>query len=244
MKNFAIPFCHLAVWALLLGGSLRAQEIRTEEVRFEKGASSAVVEGQIQGYETVDYLLRVSAGQYMNVSMATDNGANYFNIMEPGEEYVAIYNGATSGNRFEGTTARSGTYRIRVYLMRSAARRNETASYRLEMIVASQPSESENRDALVPGTPYHATGQVACTMEAGQPAGNCDFGVVREGYGGGMVTITKPDRRTRTIFFTDGQATGYDMSQADPGEFRASKEGDMYIIWIGEEKYEFPEALI
>jgi len=228
----------------LLCGSLAAQEIRTEEVQFEKGASSAVVEAQIQGYETVDYLLRVSAGQYMYVSMATDNGANYFNIMEPGEQDVAIYNGATSGNQFEGTTAKSGAYRIRVYLMRSAARRNETASYRLEMIVASQPSGSENQDALVAGTPYHATGQVSCTMQAGQPTGSCDFGVVREGQGSGMVTITKPDGRTRTIFFTDGQATGYDMSQADPGEFRASKEGDMYIIWIGEERYEFPEAVI
>lgn len=230
----------MGLWALLLCGSLHAQEIRTESVRFEPGASSATLENSIRGYETVDYLLRVQSGQSMNISMASDNGANYFNLMEPGEENTAIHTGSIAGNQFEGTTAKSGEYRIRVYLMRSAARRNETASYRLEMIVGPL----HDQDARVPGTSYHATGQVPCMMQAGQPAGYCDFGVVREGNGSGMVTITKPDGRTRTIFFEVGNATGYDMSQADPGEFRAEKEGDRYIILIGEERYEIPEAVI
>ena len=59
-----------------------------------------------------------------------------------------------------------------------------------------------------------------------------------------MVTLTKPDGRTRTIFFEEGKATGYDVSQADPGEFKATKEGDIYIIHIGQERYEIPEAVI
>ena len=230
----------MGLWALVLSGSLTAQEIRTERVRFEPGASSATLEGSLQGYETVDYLLGVQSGQYMNISMATDNGANYFNLMEPGEAQVAIFNGSVGENQFEGTTARSGDYRIRVYLMRSAARRNETALYRLEMIVGAP----EDRDAVVPGTPYHATGQVPCRMGEGAADGGCDFGVVREGNGSGTVTITKADGRTRTIFFKDGQPTGYDQSEADPGEFRATKEGDRYIVLIGEERYEVPEAVI
>jgi hypothetical protein len=56
----------------------------------------------------------------MNVSMATDNGANYFNILAPGENQVAMFNGSIHGNQFEGILPESGDYKVRVYLMRSA----------------------------------------------------------------------------------------------------------------------------
>ena len=100
------------------------------------------------------------------------------------------------------------------------------------------------KDALVAGTNYNATGLVPCTMGDGASAGTCDFGVVREGNGNGYVTITKPDGSKRTIFFEKGKATGYDSSQADNQEFKAVRESDMYIIHIGEERYEIPDAVI
>jgi hypothetical protein len=109
--------------------------IENRRVTFAPGANSATVEGSITGYEGVDYLLNVREGQAMNVSMATQNTSAYFNILEPGETEVATFIGSTSGNQFEGVAAKSGDYRIRVYMMRSAARRDETADYRLEMIV-------------------------------------------------------------------------------------------------------------
>jgi hypothetical protein len=56
----------------------------------------------------------------MNVSMATDNGANYFNIIEPGRSNEAMFVGSSAGNQFEGTLPASGDYKVRVYLMRSA----------------------------------------------------------------------------------------------------------------------------
>jgi hypothetical protein len=37
--------------------------------------------------------------------------------------------------QFEGVLPASGDYKLRVYLMRSAARRDEIANYRLEMII-------------------------------------------------------------------------------------------------------------
>jgi hypothetical protein len=43
--------------------------------------------------------------------------------------------GSTSGNRYGGTLPADGTY-IRAYLIRNAARRNETTSYKLEVGVA------------------------------------------------------------------------------------------------------------
>ena len=84
---------------------------------------------------TIDYLLGAKQGQSMNVSMTSDNGANDFNIIAPGKENEALFVGSSSGNQFEGRLPASGDYKVRVYLMRSAARRDEIANYRLEMII-------------------------------------------------------------------------------------------------------------
>ncbi|KLV10684.1 hypothetical protein ABT57_08500 [Photobacterium ganghwense] len=121
---------------LFVGSVMAADDIRTERVQFKKGESSAVVEGKIKGYEIVDYVLGAKAGQSMNVSMATKHTATYFNIMAPGENEVAMFVGSTSGNQYEGKLPASGDYKIRVYMMRSAARRDEVADYRLEMIIS------------------------------------------------------------------------------------------------------------
>ena len=243
LKTKGILFlCALVLFSV---STLLAQEdIRTEQVKFKPGSTSAVIEGSIKGYQIVDYILNVKEGQHMNVSMSTKNGANYFNILEPGETEVAIFVGSSSGNQFEGVTKKSGDYKIRVYLMRSAARRNEVAKYRLEMIVTNTEKKSDNQDALVPGTNYHATGNIQSFFNGGKSATSCPFGVIREGNGSGMVTITKPDGSTRTIFFKNGKATGYDQSQADMGKFSSKKEGYLYIIDIGQERYEIPEAVI
>ncbi len=119
----------------LVAAPAAADDIREQRVQFERGATSAFVEDRITGYESVDYLLGAAKGQYMNVSMATDNGANYFNILAPGETEVAMFNGSIADNQYEGVLPASGDYRVRVYMMRSAARRDEVANYRLEMII-------------------------------------------------------------------------------------------------------------
>ena len=71
----------------------------------------------------------------MNVSMAADNTANYFKIIASVEKDIAKFNGSVAGNQYEGTLPISGDYKVRLYMMRSAARRNEVANYRLEMII-------------------------------------------------------------------------------------------------------------
>jgi hypothetical protein len=129
------PITHTLLAALLVSTTALAGDIHTERVQFHKGANSATIEGRIQGDMTIDYLLGAKQGQSMNVSMATDNGANYFNIIAPGKENEAMFVGSSSGNQFEGALPASGDYKIRVYLMRSAARRDEIANYRLEMII-------------------------------------------------------------------------------------------------------------
>ncbi len=109
---------------------------------------------------------------------------------------------------------------------------------------AVEEAANEVKDAVVEGTDFHATGMVKCWMDRDAADSECPFGVIRRGNGTADVHITKSDGRKRVIFFETGKAVGYDMSQADPGEFRANQQGDTWIIFIGEERYEIPDAII
>ena len=81
-------------------------------------------------------------------------------------------------------------------------------------------------------------------MAVRQPMASCPFGIKREANGSGIVIITKPDGHTRAIFFENGKSVGADVSEADPGDFKAEKRGELSIIHIGEERYEIPDAVI
>ena len=225
----------------MLGQSAWAEDgIRTQRVQFAKGANSTTVNGTIKGYQTVDYVLHASQGQSMNVSMATKNTATYFNLLAPGETEVAFFNGSVSENQYEGQLPATGDYKIRVYMMRSAARRNEVANYRLEMIVAGPIHGATNHDALVPGTGFHATAKIPCVAEPNKPTGQCDAGVMRSA-GGGTVHVTTPDGGSRVITFRDGKVSGTDAN----APFKVERRDDWSIVRIGTvEVYEIPDAFV
>ena len=109
---------------------------------------------------------------------------------------------------------------------------------------AVEETAKEVKDALVEGTDYHATGMVKCWMDRDAADAECAFGVVRRGNGTADVHITKTDGSKRVIYFEIGKAVGYDTSEAASGEFSANKQGDTWVIFIGEERYEIPDAVI
>ena len=86
------------------------------------------------------YLDVERAGQTMTVGLKTDNAGNYFNVLPPGSRDVAVFVGSTDGNDWSGTLSADGKYTVRVYLMRSAARRNETARYTLTVGITGSPA--------------------------------------------------------------------------------------------------------
>jgi hypothetical protein len=94
---------HLVVVCAVLAASSRelaAAPIWTRPIPLAMGASPATVKGTIKGDQTVDYKLRAKAGHAMSVKLATRNGANYFNVLPPVSNDVAIFvgsNAATSG---------------------------------------------------------------------------------------------------------------------------------------------------
>jgi hypothetical protein len=114
-----------ALAVTMLSLAFAQSDVRTETVRFPRGSSGTTIEDSITGYESVRYSVGVSAGQTMDVQLDTDNASNYFNITAPGAR-EAVYNGSISGNGTSLIIPSSGNYIIDVYLMRNAARREET----------------------------------------------------------------------------------------------------------------------
>jgi hypothetical protein len=242
-KSFLAAVTLLSI--LVVGPPVFARdEIRKERVQFKKGATTATIKGTIKGYETVDYLLGAKAGQNMNVSLATKHGATYFNILAPGENEVAMFNASASQNQFEGALPASGDYKIRVYMMRSAARRNEAAGYTLTVGITGSPKASDfgkapASDAKVKGTPYHATGPLPCTMGNDKPV-QCEFGVIRGKPGNAEVHITPPGGLKRVLIFMGDKVT------TNPGEkIKAVKQGYDWVIEVNDyEHYTIPEAVV
>ena len=107
---------------------------RVERVRFARGASSAVLSGEVRGYDFVDYLVGARAGQHLSVRLNRTRGSGYFLVRAPGSE-DNLFDGSTSGDTFETALPANGDYRVRVFMMRSAARRNERAGYRLTVAI-------------------------------------------------------------------------------------------------------------
>lgn len=83
----------------------------------------------------------------MSVQIDTSNTSAYFNITAPGAS-EALYNGSISGNATSVVIPSSGNYTIQVYLMRNAARRNETANYSLTLYVENGAGASTQAPAV------------------------------------------------------------------------------------------------
>lgn len=113
--------------------------------------------------------------------------------------------------------------------------------------VPNAPGQGSDADAKVDGTPFHATGQIPCAQRAGQAMTRCDFGVIRKRGGAATVKVTWPDGRSRSIFFVNGRVAGADTSQADGSAKHSvvgTKELDLFMIRIGEERYEIPDVVV
>jgi hypothetical protein len=118
--------------------SLAAAADRVETVRFAPGATSATLKGTIRGYDGVKYLVGASKGQVMSVLFKPGNRSCYMNVFAPGTD-TAAFIGSTSGNEYGANLAVSGDYAIQVYLMRNAARRNETCRYSATLEITGAP---------------------------------------------------------------------------------------------------------
>ena len=128
-----------------------AQDTRDEQVQFARGTSGATIRETITGHQSVNYKVTAKAGQSMVLVLTTDNASNYFNIFAPGKVPgdEAMFIGSTQGDRYAGTLPKDGEYKVQLFLMRNAARRNEKANYTLEIKIEGSAKTTSSDSSCI-----------------------------------------------------------------------------------------------
>lgn len=218
--------------------------IRKETVQFAKGASSVVLTGRLQGDALVDYVIRAGAGQTLTAKMTQTNPQNYFNVLPPDSGGEAMFVGSLDGD-YSGVLPTDGDYVVRVYLMRPAARRGESSDYSLNVSVTGEalPPVAASVDALIPGTPFHASAPIKCVPFLETTPRECPAFVIRRGLDG-TGTVEIPGAVKRSILFVKGKPVASNAQAAtDPMTFE--RKGETTVVRLGrDERYEIPDALL
>lgn len=245
MKTWLVPVIMAVISVITIPAEAEVQNHSKERVTFAKGASSAKIKGQLKGDDTVDYALRASAGQTLTVTLKKSHGANYFNVLPPNSSDVAMFIGQIGGD-FKSLLPADGDYTIRVYLMRSAARRNESSDYTLTVSVTGKPlvPVPSSQDAVIPGTPYHARAPITCVAnpyDETRPQ-KCEAFVIRRGFDGTATVEIKQDGKVkRRILFLKGKPVASDSSES----MTVTRQGDVTTVkFESGEHYEIVDALI
>ena len=98
-----------------------------------------------------------------------------------------------------------------------------------------------SRDAVVPGTSFHASAKVKCVPFLEMSARECEAFVVRRGFDGTATVEVPLASGRRRILFVKGQAVASDATDT----LSATRQGDVTIVKLGaDERYEIPDALV
>jgi hypothetical protein len=198
--------------------------------------------GVVNGRESVTYRVQAKAGQTLAVTLNAKHSQTYFNVTPEGSQ-EAMFIGSTSGNTMRKRVAADGEYTVDVYLMRPAARRGATSAFNLNVDVQDQPLEAiaASTDALVAGTPFHATARVVCTVPYAPSVTTCDAGVIRRGMDGTATVQVKWAQGIRHFLFVNGTLAASDSTQ----QVKASRQGDQTMLRIRkDEVFAIPDVLL
>jgi hypothetical protein len=155
-----------------------------------------------------------------------------------------MFVGSTRGSEATTVLPADGTCVVRLYLMRNAARRNETSNYTLTLGVTGKALAPlpVSMDALIPGTKFHASAPMACTPPFEIGPQQCEAFVIRRGFDGtASVEVRAPNAMLRRILFVGGTPVASDSTES----MAHSHDGDRTIVKFGaDERYELPDALV
>jgi hypothetical protein len=216
------------------------------KVGFKSGQTKVTLKGRIQGRDYVNYQVAAKAGQTLSVQLSGTHLQNYFNVLPP-DTTIAMFVGSSAGNQFKRIVPADGLYVLHVYLMRSAARRNAASSFALQVDLTGEAllALPAKEDALISGTPFHASAAIACKLALDPAIKHCDAFVIRRGRDGtatlqinwlqGNITIK------RRILLIKGVPVATD----DTTEYSHSRDGDVLTIRNGaDEVFQIPDALL
>jgi hypothetical protein len=127
----AIAVSLMMAFVLLTQVSAAAQK-SPRRIRFERGHSSTTVSGRIVGYEAKDYVVGAQAGQELTLRVKDTTASTYFVIYSINGKL----NQMSETDEWSEVLTESGDYVIRVFMMRSAARRKgAVANYKLNISI-------------------------------------------------------------------------------------------------------------
>ena len=135
MKRRSIIAISTGLVVALLASPVMSAD-RNETIRFKNGSTSETLKSQIRKYDKVRYAVNAESGQTLTIMFTGSNASCYFNILSPQAEDL-LHDGSSAGAYYSNRLNASGTYTIIVYLMRNAARRNETCAYEITFDVSS-----------------------------------------------------------------------------------------------------------
>lgn len=214
-----------------------------QTVQFAKGKSSSQVSGSIKGGRDAEYTVSARAGQTLVVSLKSTNASLNFNI-SPKDAREAMFIGGAQGTGASVMLPADGRYVVQVYLMRNAARRNESAEFTLDLGVSGQalaPLPAQ-KDSLVAGTRFNATAAVPCQTLGSEAGASCKAGVIRRSRDGtATIELRGANGLVRNVLFVKGQPVASDSAQP----MTSSRQGDVVTVRLGsDERYDVPDALL
>jgi hypothetical protein len=126
-------FIFVTLFVFMAVAMQRASAQSKVRVRFAAGTYGTTLKGTVRGFAYRDYIVGVSAGQSMKVSIDASNPATVFSIFAPNGNNLEE---AAETDGYSGQLSETGDFVIRVAMMRSAARRKGSVSkYSLKISV-------------------------------------------------------------------------------------------------------------
>ena len=200
----------LVLATLLATAVAAADQVRRERVEFPDGSGTAQVEGTVKGYESVEYQVAAGAGQQMTIALDLRQRLDLLQPLRARRHSRREHGGPHRGpGRARLSGHARGHRRLHDPALPDPRRRPAGRGSRPTRSRSRSPARrrpAPEADAQVPGTEFHATGELRCAVGAGQPMTACPFGVVREGGGTATVHVTRPDGADLTIRFDGGRA--------------------------------------
>ncbi len=138
------------VGSVLISGALAENTVK--RIQFERGKSEVILTGKVTGRDDVLYKLNARDGQFLTVQMLPGKKPADFNIFIPGRGPgdEALYVSAGGGDKYLGQLYKTGDHSILVFQNRAAARRGETADYKLLVRVSDKQPVEEEKPATGP----------------------------------------------------------------------------------------------
>ncbi|WP_432383484.1 hypothetical protein [Duganella sp. P38] len=120
--------------ALALTSAPAAGQLARHMTELSGAPQAKTMRGKLRGRDTAEYTVHLREGQTLAVRLKTNLRSNYFNVTGP-DGGEALFVGSRDGARYRAKVTQEGVYKISVYLMPNAARRDERASYSLKIEV-------------------------------------------------------------------------------------------------------------